>query len=174
MSAATTRTDHCAPAPDEGDRGVVVPGRRDVSLHKIGEGRWKATNARGGVLPIGSGADPDFSPVELLLAALAGCSAIDVDLITGKRVGAEHFTVEATGVKVADEQGHHLEGLRLVFDVSFPDGEAGDHARMLLPRGVAASRDRLCTVSRTVQRGTPVTYELQPDAQPAAQAGEDR
>ena len=57
----------------------------------MGEGRYKATNARGGVLPVGSGGDPDFTPVELLLAALAGCSAIDVDLITGKRAAATTF-----------------------------------------------------------------------------------
>ena len=159
MSDEPTTTDHRAPAPTQGDRGVVDPDRREVGLTKIGEGRWKATNGRGGVLPVGSGDDPDFSPVELLLAALAGCSAIDVDLITGKRVEAERFTVEATGVKVSDEDGHHLDGVRLSFEVVFPEGEAGDHARMLLPRGIAASRDRLCTVSRTVQRGTPVAYE---------------
>ena len=148
-----------------GVQTCALPIWRDVALTKIGEGRWKATNARGGVLPIGSGADPDFTPVELLLAALAGCSAIDVDLITGKRVGAEHFAVAATGVKVADEDGHHLEGLRLTFDVTFPEGEDGDHARMLLPRGVAASRDRLCTVSRTVQLGAAVTYDVRDDAE---------
>ena len=51
---------------------------RFVNLVQIGEGRYKAINRRGGVLPIGSGDDPDFSPVELLLAAIAGCSVLDV------------------------------------------------------------------------------------------------
>ena len=70
---------------------------RHIDLHKIGVGRFLATNGRGGVLPVGSGDDPDFTPVELLLAALAGCSAIDVDLITGKRAVATTFEVEAEG-----------------------------------------------------------------------------
>ena len=47
--------------------------------HQIGEHRWKATNSRGGGVSIGPGDDPDFTPVELLLAALAGCGATDLD-----------------------------------------------------------------------------------------------
>src|SRR6478609_7438663 len=92
---------------------VAENARRRVDLTKIGDGRFKATNARGGVLPIGSGDDPDFTPVELLLAALAGCSAIDVDLITGKRASAVSFDVSVEGDKVRDEAGNHLVNLRL-------------------------------------------------------------
>jgi len=132
--------------------------RRRIDLTKIGDGRFKATNARGGVLPIGSGDDPDFTPVELLLAAMAGCSAIDVDLITGKRAGATSFSVVSEGDNVRDEQGNHLVNLRLTFEVRFADGEAGEAARQVLPRSIAQSRDRLCTVGRTVQLGAPIEY----------------
>ena len=134
------------------------PGLRQVELTKIGAGRFKATNARGGAVTLGSGDDPDLTPVELLLAALAGCSAIDVDLITGKRAAPTSFHVGAEGVKVRDEQGNHLVDLRLTFEVRFPEGEAGDRAREVLPRSIAQSRDRLCTVGRTVQLGAPVEY----------------
>jgi putative redox protein len=139
---------------------------RHISLQKIGHGRYKATNARGGETFIGRGGeDPDFTPVELLLAAMAGCSAIDVDLITGKRATATGFTVEAGGDKVRDELGNHLTGLRISFDVTFPEGEDGDAAREVLPRALAQTRDRLCTVSRTVALGAPITYD---GAEPAA------
>ncbi len=133
---------------------------RSISLTKMGEGRYKATNARGGVLPVGSGGDPDFTPVELLLAALAGCSAIDVDLITGKRAEATSFEVTAAGEKVRDEGGNHLTDLRITFEVRFPEGEDGDRAREALPRSVAQSGDRLCTVGRTVQLGSAVEYVI--------------
>jgi len=126
---------------------------RYVDLTRIGEGRYKATNRRGGVLPIGSGDDPDFTPVELLLAALAGCGAIDVDYITGRRADAESFDVRAAGDKVRDEQGNHLVDLRVTFDIRFPEGDAGDAARAVLPRTIEMTRDRLCTVSRTVTLG---------------------
>ena len=131
---------------------------RFVDLTRMGKERYKATNRRGGVLPISSGDDPDFSPVELLLAALAGCAAVDIDLITGKRVEPTTFEMRTTGHKVRDEQGSHLVGLTIHLDVRFPEGEDGDRAREMLPRAIQQTRDRLCTVGRTVAIGEPVEY----------------
>ncbi len=133
-------------------------GRRGVGLERTGEGRYLVTNARGGSLALGRGADPDFTPVELLLAALAGCSAVDVELVTGKRVAPDRLAVDAEGRKVRDHHGHHLEALELTFDVTFPDGTDGDRARARLPRALEQTRDRLCTVARTIQVATPVVY----------------
>ncbi|GAA1479501.1 OsmC family protein [Nocardioides aestuarii] len=133
---------------------------RAVELTKIGAQRFQATNARGGQVVFGSGGeDPDFTPVEMLLAAIAGCSAIDVELITGKRSDADSFRVTASGEKVRDAQGNHLVDLRVAFDVTFPEGEQGDAARAVLARSIRQSRDRLCTVSRTVAIGEPVVYD---------------
>lgn len=143
--------------PDAGDET-----QRSIDLSRIGEARYKATNRRGGVVPIGSGGDPDFTPVELLLAAIAGCAAIDVDLITGKRVEATQFDLRTTGHKVRDEQGSHLVGLRVELDIVFPEGEAGDRAREMLPRAIAQTRDRLCTVGRTVAIGESIAYAEKP------------
>jgi hypothetical protein len=39
----------------------------------------------------------------------------------------------------------------------FPAGEDGDQARAILPDAVSKSHDRLCTVGRTVEIGTPIT-----------------
>ena len=129
---------------------------RSVELTRIGEHRLKATNRRGGVLPIGEGEDPDFTPVELLLASIAGCAAIDVDYITGKRSAPETFDVHVEADKVRDEDGNHLTNIRVVFDVTFPEGEGGDAARAVLQSAIERSRDRICTVSRTVALPTPV------------------
>lgn len=131
---------------------------RSIDLTRTGEGRYQATNRRGGVLPIGSGEGADFTPVELLLAAIAGCAAIDIDLIAGKRATAESFDVRTEGHKVRDDQGNHLVGLRVTLDLSFPDGADGDRAREVLPRAIAQTRDRLCTVGRTVAIGEPIEY----------------
>jgi putative redox protein len=131
---------------------------RSIDLTRTGEGKYQATNRRGGVLPVGSGDGGDFTPVELLLVAIAGCSAIDVDLITGKRATAEKFDVRTEGHKVRDEQGNHLVGLKVTFDVTFPEGEGGDRAREMLPRALQQTRDRLCSVGRTVAIGEPIEY----------------
>ncbi len=106
---------------------------RSIDLHQIGEHRWKATNARGGGVSIGPGEDPDFTPVELLLAALVGCGAADLDYIAGKRAPFETFAARAEGHKVRDEDGSHLVQLKVTFDVTFPAGEGGDAAREILP-----------------------------------------
>ncbi|MBO0840314.1 MAG: OsmC family protein [Sciscionella sp.] len=135
---------------------------RSVLVTRTALGRYQATNTRGGVIDFGTGedADDDFTPVELLLVALAGCSAADVDFITVKRAEPTSFTVSARGDKIRDEQGNRLVDLRLVFDVRFADDEAGEAARAVLPRALAQSHDRLCTVSRTVELGTAVSAEL--------------
>lgn len=134
---------------------------RTVDLTRTGDGRYLATNVRGGQLEIaaGDGEDPTFTPVELLLAAIAGCSAIDVEFITRKRAHSTSFDVRTEGHKVRDEHGNHLTGLRVTFDVTFPDGAGGDAARSMLPRAIEMTRDRLCTVTRTVQLGEDVAYE---------------
>ena len=129
---------------------------RSVQLSQMGEGRYKAVNRRGGVLPISSGEDPDFSPVELLLAAIAGCTALDVAHITGKRAEPESFSLRCSGDKIRDELGNRMVNLTVTLDIAFPEGEAGDAARAVLPRTIEQTRDRLCTVSRTVQRGAPI------------------
>lgn len=131
-------------------------GMRSVEVTRLGPGRWRATNPRGGEIDFGDGDSDAFTPVELLLAAIGGCSAIDVDLITGKRATAEEFTVRVSGEKIRDEQGNRLTDLQAVFDLVFPEGEAGDKARAVLARAIEQSRDRLCTVSRTVTVASPV------------------
>ncbi|MGH3361884.1 MAG: OsmC family protein [Nocardioides sp.] len=131
---------------------------RRVELTRTAKGRYRATNKHGTVLEIGSGRDEDFTPVELLLVALAGCSATDVDLITTKRTEPDAFDVRAEGRKVSDDQGNHLVDLLVTFEVRYPDGEDGDRAREMLPRALAQTRDRLCTVGRTVAIGEPIGY----------------
>jgi putative redox protein len=131
--------------------------QRRVELTRLSKGRFRATNARGGTLEIGQAGDEQvFSPVELLLTAIAACSAIDVDFITAKRAEPDRFDVEMSANKIRDEQGNRLTDLLLTFDVSFPDDEGGRAAADVLPRAVQQSHDRLCTVSRTVEVGTPI------------------
>ena len=137
---------------------------RTVDLIAMGEKRFKATNVRGGVLPIGQGDDPDFTPVELLLAALAGCGAIDLEWVTDKRAPFASFAARAEGHKVRDDQGSHLVQLSVTLDVTFPEGEAGDQAREVVPRTLQQIEDRLCSVGRTVSLGEHVRYVAGPVA----------
>ena len=59
-----------------------------------------------------------------------------------------------------DEDGNRLTDLRLTFHVRFPEGDAGDAARAILPKVAQTSHDRTCTVSRTIETGTPIQLVL--------------
>lgn len=133
---------------------------RQVELTRLSKARFVARNRRGGELEFGEGDDQAFSPVELLLAALGGCTAIDVDYITAKRAEASHFDVRVTAEKIRDDHGNRLTDIRITFDVGFPDSDGGAAAKEVLPSAVQRSHDRLCTVGRTVVVGTPVEVEV--------------
>ncbi|MET8911863.1 OsmC family protein [Micromonospora sp. NPDC004551] len=130
---------------------------RSVEIERTSVGRYVVRNARGGSMSMGTGDDGDFTPVELLLAAIGGCTAIDVDHITSRRAEPSRFSVEVSGDKIRDETGgNRMRNLKVEFTVTFPAGADGDSAREALPRSLRQSHDRLCTVSRTVESGTPV------------------
>jgi uncharacterized OsmC-like protein len=135
-------------------------GHRAVRLERIENSRYTVTNERGGTMTIGSAAGTDFTPVELLLAAIGGCTAVDVDILTSRRAEPDSFEIGVEGTKVRDADGNHVTDLQVTFRVRFPDGEQGDKARALLPDMVAKSHDRLCFVSRTVELGTPVANRI--------------
>ena len=121
-------------------------------------GAYTARNVRGGVIPVGTGDDDTFTPVELFLAALGGCTAIDVDLVASRRAEPTRFTVTVRGDKLRDEHGaNRLVDLEVEFAVEFPAGADGDRAREAVPRLLQQSHDRLCTVTRTVEHGTSVS-----------------
>jgi uncharacterized OsmC-like protein len=133
---------------------------RSVDIERIALHKFRATNARGGTMTFGDGGDADFSPVELLLTAIAGCTALDVEYITGKRAEPDTFRVRPRADKIRDDEGNRLTNIQLRFRIEFPDGEGGDAARAILPSALQRSHDRLCTVSRTVEHGTLVAVEL--------------
>ncbi|WP_329334244.1 OsmC family protein [Streptomyces sp. NBC_01352] len=134
---------------------------RSVTVERTSTGHFTATNVRGGTISFGTGSEPhggaEFTPVELLLAALGGCTAVDVDVATSRHAEPTRFSVAVTGNKISDELGNRMTDLLVTFSVAFADGEGADRARAILPRAVKSSHDRLCTVSRTVETGTPVS-----------------
>jgi uncharacterized OsmC-like protein len=133
---------------------------RSVRLERVENSSYIVTNDRGGQMRIGHGEGTDFTPVDLLLAGIGGCTAIDVDILTSRRAEPDTFEVTAEAEKVRDENGNHLTDIVVTFRVRFPEGEQGDKARALLPDAVKKSHDRLCTVSRTVELGTPITGRI--------------
>lgn len=126
-----------------------------IRLNRLAEQSYEVTNSRGATIRLGT--DDGFTPVELLLAALAGCSSIDVDVVTSRHSIPDVFEVTAEADKITDD-GHRLENIRLTFDLRFPDDDGGNDARTRIDAALRASHNHDCTVSRTVELPTPVEF----------------
>jgi len=133
---------------------------RSVTINRVAGTRFAVTNDRGGEMTIGSGAETEFTPVDLLLAAIGVCTAIDVDILTSRRAEPDAFSMRVEAEKLRDREGNHLTDIAVTFAITFPQTAAGDEARAILPDVVRKSHDRLCTVSRTVELGTPVAARI--------------
>lgn len=134
---------------------------RTVHVARAPGGGLTVRNVRGGELRVGRGDDTDFTPTELLMAAIGSCTGVDVDTLVSRRAEPSSFEVQVEAEKVRDEEGNRLEDVRVTFRVRLPEGEQGDAAREVLPEAVRRSHDRLCTVGRTVERGTPIAARIE-------------
>lgn len=127
-----------------------------VSIARTAPRSFSATNTRGATIGVGSGDSSDFTPVELLMVAIGACAAVDVDMVTTRRVEPTSFDVDVNASRVRDGDGNRVDDIEVDFLVRFPEGPDGDRARGLIDRAIESAHDRLCTVSRTVELGTPV------------------
>jgi uncharacterized OsmC-like protein len=133
---------------------------RWITLDRAEPGVFVARNVRGGELRVSGDDGATFTPVELLLVAIGACTSADVDAVTRRRSEPDGFAVRVDAQKVRDGVGNLMRDIEVTLSVTFPAGEAGDAAREALPRALAASHDRTCTVSRTVEAGNPVTVRI--------------
>lgn len=129
----------------------------NVDVTRVDTGHYRATNAAGASLEFGSG-EGLLSPVELLLAAVAGCSAVDVDVVTSRRTEPEVFDIQVEGTRVDEDGASRLSDVDVEFSLRFPDTDAGRQAQSMVERLVRISQEKDCTVSRTVENPTNVTF----------------
>lgn len=119
-----------------------------------------ATGPRGGLVSLGRGGDERFTPVELLLAAVGGCSAIDFTTALDRRGHIlSDLEMEVTAEEAEDERLEHIEVRYLVPARAGIDDAELDVARRL-------TEEVLCTVSRTLSHGCRVDHVLVPLPEP--------
>jgi len=106
-------------------------------------------------LPEVGGSDQGARPKELMLAALAGCTGMDVVSILKK------MRVPFTGVNirveadVTEEHPKHYERMHIIYEFS------GENLPMeQLKKAVELSQDRYCGVSFVYKKAMPVSYEI--------------
>jgi len=125
-----------------------------VSVRLWGASSISATNKRRGAIQVGDGTNPAFAPVELLLAAVGGCSAFDFTKVVAERGHpVRDLEVEVRGTRAADARLERLEvSYILPAGTAVDDGDAAEAVRM--------TSDVLCTVSRTLVHSCPVEYRV--------------
>src|ERR1700761_3745019 len=94
---------------------------RSVTVDRTGPARYTATNSKGATIEFGNDSEIGFTPVELLLAAIGGATAIDADVATTRHTEPLRFQVTVRGDKIADDEGNRMENLAVTFDVEFPE-----------------------------------------------------
>ena len=125
-----------------------------VRVRRDKHASFTAINARGAEIRIGRSQDgPDFSPVELLMAALGACAGLSADNVIARRLG-EDAPVEVFVDADKDEEADRLTRVRMRFDLDLSGLSETERTTLatLARRAVQAT----CTVSHTVEPGTPV------------------
>jgi len=135
-------------------RHAILPVRVNVAS----DGTISALNTRGGQLPIGTGWEGEGSnPIEMLLAAIGGCAAIDFTTVLARRGHPlSGLDIEVRGRRAKDER---LEAIEVRYVL--PEGVEINEEDIEVARRLTA--DVLCTVSRTVQHSSPVEYLVVPE-----------
>ncbi|MEU0794028.1 OsmC family protein [Amycolatopsis sp. NPDC005961] len=129
-----------------------------LEVQRDGKHSFVGRNDRGAEVRLGrTGAEGAFSPAELLQIAAAGCSAVTAEELITRRVGEDakfRVTVSADRREGASE----LDAVHVAFDVDVSTLAADQ--REALAGAVDRAIERLCTVSRTLKKGIPVTEEF--------------
>ncbi len=124
-------------------------GNRHLDMTANADGTVTVTNKHGIQLTVDQDGLLGLSPLELLLAALGSCSAVDFALLMRKqRSPVEPLRITVDGVK----EDARMQWLRVVYHVG------DEHDPTKTERARAKTVNDLCTVSRTLADGCPVEH----------------
>ncbi len=106
-------------------------------------------------MPEAGGENKGARPKELMLAALAGCTGMDVASILKKmRVAFTDLKIRVEA-DVTEEHPKHYERMHIIYEFT------GDNLPMeQLKKAVDLSQERYCGVSHVYKKTMPVTYEI--------------
>lgn len=129
-----------------------------VQVRREAPAKFTVTNGRGASIKVGRAQDgADFSPGELLMAALGACAALSADHVISRRLGEDAaIDVEVTAEK--DDAADRYTSIATKFDLDMSALSQADQDTLV--KLVAKAVERTCTVSHTVEPGVPVTLTV--------------
>jgi putative redox protein len=106
-------------------------------------------------LPVSGGNDEGARPKELMLAALAGCTGMDVISILKKMRTEPAFFNVRVEAEMTEEHPKHYTAMHIIYEFK------GDGLEMeKLQKAVDLSQDRYCGVSTVYRKALEITYEI--------------
>ena len=124
---------------------------RNLSLVANEDGTVVVTNRHGTQITVDLHGERGLTPLEMLLAALGSCSAVDLALLMAKpRAPDTPFEIVVDGLK----EDLRMQWLRVTYRID-PDVDARK-----LERARVKTAEDLCTVSRTLAAGCPVEHAI--------------
>jgi len=106
-------------------------------------------------LPISGGNDEGVRPKELMLAALAGCTGMDVVAILKKmRIQPEFFNVRVEA-EMTEEHPKHYTAMHIIYEFK---GEGLDLEK--LQKAVNLSQERYCGVAAVYRKAMEITFAI--------------
>lgn len=120
----------------------------------------EATNENGNSIlmdgsPTVGGVDGGFRPMQTVLAALGGCSAIDVvDILKKQRQPLEDLEVEIN----AEREDKPAPSVFTAIDVHFKF--KGDLNEAKVQKAVELSIDKYCSVARMLEKSAIITFQI--------------
>jgi putative redox protein len=128
-----------------------MTGNRHLQMTVNPDDTVTVTNKHGTELLVDCDGIRGLSPLELLLAALGSCSAVDFALLmTKQRDPVEPLRIEVDG----DKDDNRMQWLRVTYHVH----EGADERKV--ERSRSKVQNDLCTVSRTLAAATPVEHVI--------------
>jgi putative redox protein len=128
---------------------------KSATLAWLGGMRFESQLPGGTSLLLDGKASAGVSPVMALLLAAAACSGSDVVMILEKmRIELTEFSIEASGVRRAEEPRRFIS-MHFLFRLR---GQGLDEAKAR--RAVELSLEKYCSVVASLAADLPVTYDI--------------
>jgi putative redox protein len=106
-------------------------------------------------LPDAGGEDQGVRPKQLMLAALAGCTGMDVISILRKmKVEPESFNIRVEA-DVTDEHPKHYNKMHIIYEF-----KGKDLSLEKIQKAVELSQDKYCGVSAAYKKAMPLSWEI--------------
>lgn len=132
-----------------------------ITIDQLEDTHMEAANEEGGLIRMdGStsigGLEGGFSPMQLLLAGIGGCSAIDIiGILNKQRQDLQDLTVEVEGDRQSKEEYSEFTTIHLKFIFR------GDLDEPKVERAINLSLDKYCSVSKTLEKTSEITHSYE-------------